>query len=320
MFTINKVLEEFLDILKQESDADVKKNLSNIITNLVTNNYTTIQNENYNTKKELENENYKEFLNKELENLESEIAKLKKEAEQEETDNYYSVITENDTELETKTTVKQIAYQNKLVELEYLKQNIYDINFPIYIKEQEYKVTLEKQISSIYNCQTNINERIGIVESNERDIYKNINELKNDERETQVTLNGIRTGYSKMFDDVDSLDKKYTEKMFDLETRLNLDYELLNEKINTNNDHNNNTIKSVRFDLNNEIESLDNRITDYESSDYGPFTVPSDSNYEEAPLINNMDRTGLISPIVSQDSESNLVCPFPFTPINQKIE
>ena len=74
------------------------------------------------------------------------------------------------------------------------------------------------------------------------------------------------------------------------------------------------------FDLNNEIESLDNRITDYESNDYGPFTVPSDSNYEEAPLINNMDRTGLISPIVSQDSESNLVCPFPFTPINQKIE
>ena len=254
-------------ITLKETNESVKIHLTNTINNLLINNYTTIQCENYNIKRELEKEHYKEFLNKELNKLEDELAVLKVEAEEEELCNNYSVVDSSDNE-ETNISIKKIAYKSKLNEIELFKQSIYEESYPIYIRDQEYRDTLENQIN-------NLNFRVVTIENNEKDIYKNVNDTIFNEKQLSTTLDSMRNTQSEICQDLEDMEKKYMEQMFDLETRLNLNIDSLSNNIS-------NKSKKVKFDLSNEINELDKKLESiqhkreeetekYKDLEYGPF-------------------------------------------------
>lgn len=311
MFTVNKVLEDLTALLQKEESPELKTHYSKLITDLIVNNYSKVTTENYYTKKDLEDEKYKSYLNDELKKLQSELLVCKKEAENEETDNNYAEVgDESDTE---NICIKKSVYNQKLKELEEFKTTIHEANYPIYQKEIEYKASLETQIDQlkngydqiIYNQDytsteiDNIKIRVDSIEDNERDIYTNINESKSTEREIYSGLDYLKTQYTELYTDVDDLGNSYIEKMYDLETRLNIDFEALNnnnEKTISMVEENNKLINNDLIKKLTELNNRSKRIEQCESnvdgtSEYAPFNINKSNNLKDG------------------------ICPFPFTPV-----
>lgn len=212
MYELTSILKEFIDLLKSEKDADTKQYLITSITDIVTTNYTMLQNENHRMEKDNETKKYKNTLIENLKKIESEIESMETNME----NNEYSIIENKSDDNKSDPGCyfldndnkqnKNYKYMSKLDEASSIRYELDNLEYPIYNKEQEYIESINTRINSVQgsinflnSCRTNNNTRIDILEksvneiyNNEMEIYRNINDIRDNERDFNTKLGMVK--------------------------------------------------------------------------------------------------------------------------------
>jgi len=211
MYGFTDILKEFTELARIENDPETKRYLITTISELVNNNYDVIQVENSVIDREMENIKYKNYLNAKLINVTADIRVLENEFNNDRDDGKFSVlgldpnngITDYCNSLDDDKVIK---YSYLMKELEYLNSELHALEYPIYTQEETLNNSINSRLQKLEEFVSSKLGEDGCEDEKFKDIFRYINELKDNEYFVAGRLDQIRNNCSSIADVEDSVD------------------------------------------------------------------------------------------------------------------